>query len=266
MGEILIGTCGYGRYDPGEGWKDRYVSKLQAFSHDFPAVELNRTFYKLPMVKTAEKWRRNARDDFEFTVKAWQALTHTIRSPTWRGKKDGLSDEQKENFGYLRPNQEVVDAWEETKERVKALDADVCLIQTPGSFDCTEENEENIRELFSMIDRGDINIAWEPRGDWKDKEGRVKEICDDLALIHVTDLMRREPVSEHDISYVRLHGLNEKEYDYDYDYSEDELQELVERLRVLKRDHEKVFCMFNNYEMYENAGRLLELLEEEGLV
>ncbi|MCF8080527.1 MAG: hypothetical protein K9K88_14705 [Desulfobacterales bacterium] len=50
MGKIKVGTCGYSRYQPGGDWKDKYKSKLQAFSKAFEAVEINRTFYKLPMV------------------------------------------------------------------------------------------------------------------------------------------------------------------------------------------------------------------------
>lgn len=260
MGEINIGTCGYSYYNPPEGWKEKYESKLQAYSHAFEVGEINRTFYKLPMTKTTERWRREAEDDFEFTLKAWQALTHPTNSPTWRGKKDKLSDEQEENFGYLRPNEQVVEAWEETKERAEALEAKVCVLQTSAGFDCSEENEENMRELLGRIDRGSIELAWEPRGDWKENPDRVREICEDLDLVHIVDIMRRDPVSSHDIAYVRLHGLNPKEYDYDYDYSGEELEELASKLRDLAENHERVYCMFNNYEMFDGAQKLKDLL------
>ncbi|MFW6196191.1 MAG: DUF72 domain-containing protein [Thermoplasmatota archaeon] len=256
MGEIKIGTCGYSYFKPEKNWKEKYESKLQAFSHSFEALELNRTFYKLPMVKTAKKWMKNAYDDFEFTLKAWQAMTHPTSSPTWRNKKDDLSESQKENFGYLRPNDEIIEAWRNTKKIAKALETEVCVIQTPGSFECTEENQENMKQLFSRIEYDDFTIAWEPRGNWKDNQDKVKEICDDLGLIHVVDIMRREPVSNDDTAYIRLHGLNEDEYDYNYDYSDEELKTLANKLEKLSNSHEKVYCMFNNYEMYENADTL----------
>ncbi|MBS3815985.1 MAG: DUF72 domain-containing protein [Candidatus Thermoplasmatota archaeon] len=257
---IKIGTCGYGYYEPNEGWKERYESKLQAYADEFETGEINKTFYKLPMVKTAERWRENARDDFEFTLKTWQALTHPTTSPTWRNKKDKLSGSQKENFGYLRPNDDVVEAWERTKEIAEALEAEVCLIQTPGSFEPRDENEKNMRQFFERIDREGLTIAWEPRGEWKEDPGKVKEVCDDLDLIHVVDIMRREPVSDHSIAYTRLHGLNPDEYDYAYDYSEEELQELAEKLEELSEEHGKVYCMFNNYEMFENAKKLRKMV------
>lgn len=260
MGEIKVGTCGYGYYNPSENWKEKYESKLQAYSEAFEVGEINKTFYKLPMVKTAERWRREAFDDFEFTLKAWQALTHPTSSPTWRGKKDKLSDEQKENFGYLKPNQEVIEAWEETKERVEALEANVCVLQTSAGFDCSEKNEENMRQLLNTIQRDGIELAWEPRGDWKENSEKVEQICNDLNLIHVVDIMREEPVSDHEIAYTRLHGLNEDEYDYDYNYSDSELQELAQKLQNLAKNHKKVYCMFNNYEMFKNAQKLKQKL------
>lgn len=260
MGDIKVGTCGYGWYRPPDNWKEKYESKLQAYSDAFEVGEINRTFYKLPMVKTTERWRREAFDDFEFVIKAWQALTHSTSSPTWRGKRDKLTEKQEKNFGMLKPNEEVVDAWNQTRARAEALEATVCVLQTPGSFGCTEKNERNMRELLSNIDRGDLELAWEPRGDWKENSDKVKEVCDDLELIHVVDLMRRDPVSEHPIAYVRLHGLNPREYDYDYDYSHEELEKLAGKLKDLAGSHDAVYCMFNNYEMYDNARQLVEIL------
>lgn len=52
MTDVRIGTCGYTGYDPGEGWKDEYESKLHAYSDDFDTVEINQTFYELPLVET----------------------------------------------------------------------------------------------------------------------------------------------------------------------------------------------------------------------
>lgn len=262
MSEIKIGTCGYGYYNPPEGWKDKYESKLQAYSEAFEVGEINKTFYKLPMTKTTERWRSEAAKDFEFTMKVWQALTHPASSPTWRNKKDKLTEEQKENFGYLRPNEEIIEAWKETKKRAKALEAKICVIQTSASFDCSEENEKNMRKLLNEIDRDGIELAWEPRGDWKQNHDKVKKICNDLNLIHIVDIMRRHPVSDHKIAYTRLHGLNENEYNYNYDYSEKEIKKLAQKLKTLTENHQTVYCMFNNYEMFNNAQKLKETLKD----
>jgi hypothetical protein len=41
---IHIGTCGYSRYQPIGNWKERYDSKLQAYSDAFAVVEDRSTF------------------------------------------------------------------------------------------------------------------------------------------------------------------------------------------------------------------------------
>lgn len=258
---VVIGTCGYGYYDPGEDWQDRYESKLQAVSEAFPAVELNRTFYSLPQVSTAERWRREAVADFEFVVKAWQAVTHPWRSPTWNGHRDEVADVTTDDLGLLQPTDAVLDAWEETMARVRALDARVVLVQTPPSFDHSEAHVENVRAFFERADRDEVDVAWEPRGDWIDHPAAVQELCAELDLVHVVDLMRTEPLDDDHVGYVRLHGLNDDPYDYDYEYTDDELDELAAKLRRFADRRSRVYCMFNNYEMYRDARRLIDRLD-----
>ncbi|MFB6266835.1 MAG: DUF72 domain-containing protein [Halodesulfurarchaeum sp.] len=257
---IRVGTCGYQFFDPGEGWQDTYESTLQAYSDAYQVGELNRTFYSLPMVKTAERWRREAVEGFEFTVKAWQAMTHSWGSPTWNDNRDEIPDEWTDDVGYLQPTEAVRHGWEETRKRAEALAASIVVLQTPPGFDATEAHAADMRELLGTIDRGDLELAWEPRGTWHDNHDWVGELCDDLDLIHVVDIFRDEPVSDHEIAYVRLHGRNEDRYDYDYDYDEAEIDELAGRLRALDSDHADVYCLFNNYEMHSNATALLDRL------
>ncbi|MFW6110430.1 MAG: DUF72 domain-containing protein [Thermoproteota archaeon] len=58
--EIIVGCCGYSYYRPAKGWKERYDHKLQAYAAEYPSVEINSTFYKLPRVSTAEKWKKTS--------------------------------------------------------------------------------------------------------------------------------------------------------------------------------------------------------------
>ena len=62
--DTRIGTCGYGRAK-----KPDYASQLDC-------VEIQHTFYKPPQVKTLEGWRSEMPEGFEFTLKAWQFITH----------------------------------------------------------------------------------------------------------------------------------------------------------------------------------------------
>jgi len=260
MGDIRVGTCGYSGYRPPSGWKERYESKLQAYSSVLSTVEINRTFYDLPMTRTAARWREEAFEGMEFQLKAWQALTHSTDSPTWRKRKDKLTKTQRERYGDFRPNREVRSAWEEVKERALAMKARICVLQSPASFGCTGGNEKNLRRLLGEIDRGGLLLGWEPRGDWIEHPDRVRDICEDLDLTHIVDLMRRSPFADHEVGYIRLHGLNRRETDYRYDYSGEELDALAARLQDLAKGRDTVYCMFNNDAMFENARALVKRL------
>ncbi|MCS7131267.1 MAG: DUF72 domain-containing protein, partial [Hadesarchaea archaeon] len=114
-------------------------------------------------------------------------------------------------------------------------------------------------------DRGNLTIAWEPRGDWKEHPEEISRLCEELELIHVVDPMRRESVSKHEIAYFRLHGLNPREYDYRYKYSLAELKRLAAKMRALSRKHREIYVMFNNTEMYLNATQLQKMLARKKL-
>jgi uncharacterized protein YecE (DUF72 family) len=257
---VLVGTCGYSDYKPGGNWRERYKSKLHAYSEQYDTCELNRTFYDLPQEKTAARWRDEVYDGFVFTLKAWQALTHPVKGVTWRKRAEKLTEEQRQNLGHLAPNREVIEAWRHTRAIASALDATVCVLQTPPSFDCREEHTENMRRLLGEIDRGGMDIAWEPRGDWNDHLDLVEELCNELDIIHIVDPLRRRPRSQNGTCYLRLHGLNPKETDYNYSYSEEELDRLASTVRELEARYSRVYCMFNNIDMHNNAPRLREKL------
>ncbi|MDI6643013.1 MAG: DUF72 domain-containing protein [Candidatus Hodarchaeaceae archaeon] len=248
---IKVGCCGWGFFKGG----------LKSYTKKFSLVEVQQTFYKLPMVKTAERWRAEAPKGFEFSIKAWQAITHLPTSPTWR--RAGLKPEElkRRQYGWLRPTRDNIEAWRRTKEICDALKAKVCVIQCPPNFKCTSENITNMHKFLSKIDRGKLALAWEPRGDWEEHPGEIQKLCEELELIHVVDLMRREPLSKHLIAYIRLHGLNPREYDYNYEYSSTELRDLASKARKLDKKHREVYIMFNNFQMYKNAVQLMNLLK-----
>jgi uncharacterized protein YecE (DUF72 family) len=234
--KINIGTCGF------RGNKIEYSQILSC-------VEIQHTFYQPPQIKTLERWRAEMPDDFEFTLKAWQIITHEAKSPTYKRLKKSLTETEKEEAGYFKPTAIVREALDVTLACAEALRAKTILFQCPASFKPYAYNIENLETFFSGIERGDLNFCWEPRGDWNDKT--VREICERHNLWHVVDPFKKRTVTP-EKCYYRLHGVT----GWRYKYEEDELEELVSLLP----ENELSYVFFNNIYMTEDAARFQEIV------
>jgi len=194
-------------------------------------------------------WRTKMPADFEFTVKAWQLITHDAKSPTYRRLKRTLSENEKQECGYFRPTAVVNEAWETTLASAKALKARTIVFQCPASFKQTDKNIASMDQFFSSIDRQDLDLCWEPRGEWNPTV--VRSICARLRLCHVVDpfLNKTETRGKY---YFRLHGKT----GWRYQYETDELEELA--AWCISRGDGYVF--FNNYKMSEDALKFCQVL------
>jgi uncharacterized protein YecE (DUF72 family) len=208
------------------------------------------TFYQPPQLSTLERWRREAPAGFEFTLKAWQLITHQSSSPTYRRLKRELTDEEKAGAGSFRPTAIVKEAWDATHECASALDAKAVVFQCPASFRPTNENVNHLLKFFGEARREGLIFCWEPRGGWPSE--LIKDLCDDLDLWHVVD-----PFSERTVTpqkcYFRLHGRGS----WRYSYEDAELEELFS---MLPKDTPS-YVFFNNIEMKNDALRFQRIAE-----
>jgi uncharacterized protein YecE (DUF72 family) len=80
MAEVWIGTSGwsYRHWEDGAFYSPRLrgAECLAYFAQQFPTVEINYSYYRLPPRRTFEQWRREAPAGFCFAVKASRYLTH----------------------------------------------------------------------------------------------------------------------------------------------------------------------------------------------
>ncbi len=216
------------------------------------------TFYKLPRVSTAEKWRREAPEGFEYTAKAWQPMTHPPTSPTWRKAKLKLLGSP-DAYGHLKPTRENLEAWDEAREVYKAMGCRIVVFQCPPTFKMTEQSIRDMREFFQAI-AGELKLAWEPRHEsWHSSPSIVEKLCTDLELIHVTDILKRPPRDPSPVLYTRLHGLG-REIDYSYKYTVQDLRKLISLVEAYSEYKREAYIMFNNIRMWDDALKLLELL------
>lgn len=220
------------------------------YVQQFPVVEVQQTFYQPPQISTLEKWRADAPADFEFTLKAWQLITHEARSPTYRRLKRELSEEEREECGSFRQTETVKDAWERTLACAQALKARLVLFQCPASFTPTAGHIKNLRHFFMDAERDGLQFLWEPRGDWPTKT--IRDLCEELELAHVVDPFAARTVTPQ-LTYFRLHGRR----GFRYVYEDDELEEL---LTMLPRESTS-YVLFNNVRMAQDAARFQALVE-----
>ena len=229
---------------------------LSRYARIFRVVEVQRTFYQPPLARTLEKWLAQAPSEFEFTLKAWQLITHEATSPTYRRLREKLSDREKHEVGAFRLSAPVLRAWERTLECARILGSRVILLQCPARFGLTQENKGNLRSFLRKI-RCDtrsksqvepLDLVWEPRGEWK-AEG-VKELCEELNLVHGVDSFLQAPVTS-GAGYFRLHGRGGCRHRY----SGAEL----EKLRAKGRAWSPCYVLFNNLSMREDAQRFQKL-------
>src|SRR5258706_15940930 len=91
------------------------------YAERFRVVEVQETFYQPPRIATLRRWREAVPKDFEFTLKAWQVITHAPTSPTYRRLKTKFSPEELAQCGYFQSTPVVEQAWQTTRACAEAL-------------------------------------------------------------------------------------------------------------------------------------------------
>ena len=233
----VIGCCGFS-------------SARAAYFERHAAVEVQQTFYQPPRPATLARWRAEAPPGFVFAVKAWQLVTHTASSPTYRRLRRPLGDAERAEAGAFRPTETVEAAWAATAASAEALGAAAVLFQCPPSFTPTERHVADFRAFVESRPRTGLQFAWEPRGGWP--RDLVGDLCDSLDLWHVVDPFVEETVTP-DRPYYRLHGRG----GWRYRYEEAELEELAAMLPSGAAS----YVFFNNVYMVDDAARFRAITE-----
>jgi uncharacterized protein YecE (DUF72 family) len=222
----LIGTGGWAYFRvPGLG-------SLTAYSRIFNFVEVNSTFYQIPLLKEVEKWRRHVPPDFKFSVRAHQSITHLYK---------------------LQPVEETFEAFERMNQICSTLDAEVMHLQVPPSFELTETSITNFHSLLSSVSLRKLRLALEIRGVRSSQlPPELLKTMQEYNIVHCTDLSRAEmPAYESDMLYTRLFGKGKHNV---YQPTDEELVEIDKKASSGKS--EKIVMSFHFVRMYKDAARL----------
>jgi uncharacterized protein YecE (DUF72 family) len=265
MHNYYIGTAGWS-YKDWEGIV--YPHKKQAGFHPLiflsqyiNTVEINSTFYRIPIHGISLSWIRKIenRKDFLFIVKLHQNFTHERKTFTNKDAADF-------SFG-IDPLYSA--------NRLGAV-----LIQFPWSFRYTSENLEHLKKLFGLFSR--YPLALEIRhGSWNRNDffdllrNNNVSFCNIDQPVIGDSLKPTAVTTTSQFSYVRLHGRNYKNWfnkdvgrdeRYNYLYNLSELDEWVKKIKELGNKSNKVFVITNNHyrgQALTNALQIKNLLLDE---
>jgi uncharacterized protein YecE (DUF72 family) len=242
---LRLGLCGF-------------TMAFEDYIREYRLVEVQQTFYEPPREATMRRWRTQAPTDFEFTIKAWQLITHDASSPTYRRLRSPLGEADRAGAGGFRASSVVVRAWQRTLECAAVLRATAILFQCPASFRPTQDNIDRLRAFFQTAPRpSGMRMLWEPRGPWP--ADVVVALCHELDLVHVVDPFVSTTVTPEQ-TYLRLHGTTGARHVY----SDAELGQLADMLSAAPS--QRPYVLFNNLPRVDDARRFRRLLSERGRI
>jgi len=226
VADYLVGAGGWAYYQiPG-------LHPLVAYSQAFNFVEVNSTFYQLPTLREATRWRELVPPDFHFAVRAHRTITHKHK---------------------LQPTEEALETLEKMKQICDALKADVLHLQSPPSFKLTKTSIAGIGSLLASANPKQTRIALELRGaDNKKLPSDLISTMQDNNVVHCVDLSKDQtPAYQSDMLYSRLFGKGQHNV---YQPTDDELADIDKKATAIKA--EKITMSFHFVRMYKDAARM----------
>jgi uncharacterized protein YecE (DUF72 family) len=255
---VRVGTSGFSYPE----WKGPFYPEklpqqqmLAYYSHHFPAVEINSTYYHIPTARNMAAMVKRAEGRVEFSVKAHQEMTHTRDKYT-----------------------EALPLFREAIVPLRDAEALGCvLFQFPFSFKATPPNADFLRRIASDLTPDPVAVEFRHRSWTRDetfallRDLGVAYCCvDEPRLPNLPPPVVRVTAP---IAYVRFHGRNRQKWwthgetweRYDYLYSEAELIEWAPKIRFLAEATKKCYAFFNNHargQAVTNAQMLSRLLAD----
>jgi len=209
---------------------------FEYYSRSFNTVEVNNSFYRLPEVKTFERWREKSPDGFIFALKASRFITHVKR----------LKDPEGPVKNFL--------------ERAVALEDKLgpILFQLPPRWNL---NTERLRFFLEALPIG-YRFAFECRDpSWFNPDVYALLRAHNAAFcIYDFDYLLSPREVTADFIYIRLHGPAGK---YRGQYSDAALSGWARFIKGWRRKVKAVYCYFDNDEAgyaAKDAMRLKEML------
>lgn len=245
-GKFYIGISGLQLPIPKSKYPEEHKesSRLTYYSTFFNSIEINSTFYKLPMPRTVVKWADLVPDDFQFTFKLWKEITHV----------KNLEFKEEDVFLFFK----TISG--------SSLKKGCVLIQFPPSIG--KSNFLQLESLLRCIKEIRESAGWKIAVEFRNKSWYYEEVYELIekynAGIVIQDIPKSTtPSLEHrsNFIYIRFHGPTGN---YRDSYSDSFLYEYATYIKEWMNDGKKVFVYFNNTmgDAFKNALTLKRFLSE----
>jgi len=229
----------------------------------FDAVELNFTYYRMPVPKTLESMVRRTGPGFTFVVRSNREMTHEIWDDDAREKLKDTSAAFRQFHEGIRP---LVDAG-----RLGCV-----LVQLPVFFVPTAPNSEYLRRIPGLLPGVRLVVEFRNRAWLREDAFRLLEetgmgycVVDEPKLARLVPF---QPRRTSEVGYFRFHGRNRnwfrasREERYDYLYTLAELEEFIAPVRAVSAGAKATFLFFNNCHAGSAARNALLMKQMLGLV
>ncbi|MEP7106473.1 MAG: DUF72 domain-containing protein [Ferruginibacter sp.] len=219
-------------------------SRLHYYSSLFDSLEINSTFYKVPMPSTFEKWSLDVSEKFQFTIKLSREITHVKNLNA--------------NFDYINTFLKAADRIGSKKGCL--------LVQFPGKITLDFYNQ--VEQIFVKLKEYDPENKWRKAVEFRNPTWYVTETFELLdeygAVIVLHDIPKAKNFDTNKAAkfiYLRFHG---PKGDYRGSYSNDFLREQWEYIQGWLKNDKDVYAYFNNTmgAAFENAITLKEMVVE----
>ena len=204
----------------------QHSSRLTYYASLFNSIEINSTFYKLPLPKTIGKWMTEVPAHFKFTFKLWKGITHV-------SELDFKETDVEAFFSMISPT---------------AQKKGCVLIQFPPSIG--KNNIQRLDLLLKCIALYNINREWKIAVEFRNKSWYQSDVYELLESHHaalvVQDMPKvSTPTIDHssDFMYIRFHGPTGN---YRDSYTEDFLAEYASYIDEWLDEGKTIFVYFNN--------------------
>jgi uncharacterized protein YecE (DUF72 family) len=220
LSEYFVGSGGWSYF------KVENNSSLKSYSQLFNFVEVNYTFYQYPTIEIVETWKRSVPENFVFSVRCHQDLTH--------------------KFG-LKPQNQAYEVFYRMKAYCNSLNSPYLILQTPPKYVIIQENFVETRDFFSSLNLKNIRLVWEYRAPITPI---ITDLMRDFNIIRCVDLSKGKAEFHSDVTYSRLFGKGKHNL---YQFTDDELSEIDQNAQETKS--KTVFLSFHSARMYTDASR-----------